>query len=83
DLLNWQIISHVVPRLDDRPEYNLTGGKDAYRRGLFAASLRHHAGTFYIVVTPVGQNTRIYRTRDPRGVWTMNELDRAAFDPGL
>lgn len=83
DLLNWQIIGHVVPRLDDRPEYNLTDGKNAYRRGLFAASLRHHAGTFYIAVTPVGQNTRIYRTRDPRGTWTMNELDRAAFDPGL
>ncbi|KQN81878.1 glycoside hydrolase family 43 protein [Sphingomonas sp. Leaf62] len=83
DLLNWQVISHVVPRLDDRPEYALTDGKNAYRRGLFAASLRHHAGTFYIAVTPVGQNTRIYRTCDPRGTWTMNELDRAAFDPGM
>lgn len=83
DLLNWQIIAHVVPRLDDRPDYNLTDGKNVYRRGLFAASLRHHDGTFYIAVTPVGQNTRIYRTRDPRGAWTMNELDRQAFDPGL
>jgi len=83
DLVNWRIFSHVVPRLDDRPEYRLDAGKDAYRRGLFAASLRHHDGTFYIVVTPVGQNTRIYRARDPQGPWTMNELDRAAFDPGL
>lgn len=83
DLVNWRIFSHVVPRLDDRPEYRLDGGKDAYRRGLFAASLRYHDGTFYIAVTPVGQNTRIYRARDPQGPWTMNELDRAAFDPGL
>ena len=72
-----------MPRLDDRPDYRLDNGKDAYRRGLFAASLRYHDGTFYVAVTPVGQNSRIYRTRDPRGKWTMNELDRAAFDPGL
>ena len=83
DLVNWRIFSHVVPRLDDRPEYRLADGKDAYRRGLFAASLRFHDGMFYVVVTPVGQNTRIYRSRDPRGPWVMNELDRAAFDPGL
>ncbi len=83
DLVNWKILSHVVPKLDDRPEYRLADGKDAYRRGLFAASMRHHGGMFYIVVTPVGQNTRIYRARDPRGPWTMNALDRAAFDPGL
>ncbi|WP_082467866.1 MULTISPECIES: glycoside hydrolase family 43 protein [unclassified Sphingomonas] len=83
DLVNWRIFSHVVLRLDDRPEYRLADGKDAYRRGLFAASLRHHDGMFYIVVTPVGQNTRIYRSRDPRGPWSVNELDQAAFDPGL
>ncbi|MGT2515985.1 glycoside hydrolase family 43 protein [Sphingomonas panni] len=83
DLVNWQIFSHVVPRLDDRAEYRLAEGKDAYRRGLFAASLRFHGGMFYVVVTPVGQNTRIYRARDPRGPWLMNELDREAFDAGL
>ena len=83
DLVNWRLFSHVVPRLDDRPDYRLDNGKDAYRRGLFAASLRYHDGTFYVAVTPVGQNTRIYRSRDPRGPWVMNELDREAFDPGL
>ncbi|KQM66988.1 MULTISPECIES: glycoside hydrolase family 43 protein [unclassified Sphingomonas] len=83
DLVNWRIFSHVVPHLDDRPEYRLADGKDAYRRGLFAASLRFHDGIFYVAVTPVGRNTRIYRSRDPRGPWQMNELDRSAFDPGL
>lgn len=83
DLVNWTIISHVAPKLDDRPEYRLAEGKDVYRRGFFAASLRHRDGIFYVVVTPVGQNSRIYRSRDPRGPWTMNALDRAAFDPGF
>lgn len=83
DLVNWRLLGHVVPRLDPRPEYELRDGKSAYRQGLFAASLRHHAGMFYVVVTPVGRNARIYRARDPKGPWAMNELDRPAFDPGL
>ena len=82
DLVNWRIVSHVVRRLDGREAYDLEGGS-AYRRGFYAASLRHHRGTFYLAVTPVGQNTRIYRTRDVRGPWTYYELDREAFDPAL
>ncbi|MBR0552807.1 glycoside hydrolase family 43 protein [Stakelama marina] len=82
DLINWTIASHVVPRLDDTKRYDLKNG-GAYRKGLFAASLRHHGGMFYLAVTPVGQNTRIYYSRDIRGPWRYHELDRAAFDPGL
>jgi len=82
DLVNWQLYSHVVPRLDGLPQYDLKDG-DAYRKGLFAASLRHHHGMFYIVVTPVGQNTRVYYARDLRGPWKFNQLDRVAFDPGF
>jgi beta-xylosidase len=82
DLVNWDIISHVVGRLDGLPGYDLGRG-NGYRKGLYAASLRHHAGTFYIAVTPVGQNTRIYYARDIRGPWKFHELDREAFDPGL
>lgn len=82
DLVNWEIISHVVPRLDGRPQYDMQGGT-AYRSGLFATSLRHHGGMFWLAVTPVGQNTRIYYARDARGPWAFHELDRQAFDPGL
>jgi len=82
DLVNWKIISHVVPRLDGRPEYDLKNG-GAYRQGIFAPSLRFHNGTFYVAVTPVSQNTRVYYSLDIRGPWQFHELDRAAFDPGL
>ncbi|MDQ8755186.1 glycoside hydrolase 43 family protein [Sphingosinicella sp. LHD-64] len=82
DLVNWDIVSHVVQRLTGRSQYDLEDGT-SYRRGLFAPSLRYHDGTFYVAVTPVGQNTRIYRTRDVRGPWEMNALDREAFDPAL
>ena len=82
DLVNWEIVSHVIVRLDGRKEYDLTGGT-AYRSGNFAASLRYRHGTFYVAVTPVGQHTRIYSATDIRGPWECRELDRSAFDPGL
>ncbi len=82
DLVNWDIAGHVMPRLEGNPKYDLSHGGD-YRRGVFAPSLRHRDGRFYIVVTPVGQNTRIYSTADIRGAWQVHELDREAFDPGL
>ncbi|ATI80776.1 glycoside hydrolase family 43 protein [Sphingobium yanoikuyae] len=82
DLVNWRIASHVVDRLDGDPRYDLKNG-GAYRRGFYAASLRHHKGMFYLAVTPVGHNTRIYRSPRIEGPWTYKELDREAFDPAL
>jgi beta-xylosidase len=82
DLVGWEIVSHVIPRLEGRAEYDLKNGGD-YRRGVFAPSLRYHDGTFYVVTTPVNQNTRVYFSKDIRGPWQFNELDRPAFDPGF
>jgi beta-xylosidase len=82
DLVNWEYVTHVVPRLDGDERYDLRRG-GAYRHGMFAASLRHHRGMFYVAVTPVGQNTRIYYSKDVKGPWAYHTLDRAAFDPGL
>ncbi|WP_242123482.1 glycoside hydrolase 43 family protein [Sphingobium sp. Sx8-8] len=82
DLVSWRLAGHVLPRLDGSPKFDLQDG-GSYRHGFFAASLRHHAGTFYIAVTPVGMKTRIYRSRSADGPWTYSELDRQAFDPGL
>jgi beta-xylosidase len=82
DLVDWEIVSHVIPRLDGREQYDMTNGT-AYRLGVFAPSLRYHNGTFYVVTTPVKQNTRVYYSKDIRGPWQFHELDRPAFDPGL
>lgn len=82
DLLGWEIISHVIPRLEGREQYDLKNG-NAYRSGVFAPSLRWHNGTFYVAATLVGQNTRIYYSTNIRGPWQFHELDRPAFDPGL
>lgn len=82
DLVNWTLYSHVTDRLDGREQYDLVNG-DGYRKGLYATSLRRHAGMFYLAVTPVGQNTRIYYAKSLRGPWRYHQLDREAFDPGL
>jgi beta-xylosidase len=82
DLVNWDIISHLIPRLDGSPKFDLADG-GSYRHGIYAPSLRYRDGVFYVAVTPVGQNTRIYRATDPKGPWTHVTLDRAAFDPAL
>lgn len=82
DLVNWDIVSHLIPRLDGSPTFDLQAG-GSYRHGIYAPSLRYRDGTFYVAVTPVGQHTRIYRARDPRGPWTHVTLERAAFDPAL
>ncbi|HTG39865.1 glycoside hydrolase 43 family protein [Sphingomonas sp.] len=82
DLVNWDIISHLVPRLEGLAKYDLKEG-GAYKHGIYAPSLRYRDGTFYVAVTPVGLKTRIYRATDPRGPWTYAELDREAFDPAL
>ena len=82
DLVNWALASHVIPRLDGREQYDLKNGT-AYRVGVFAPSLRYHDGTFYIAVTPVGQNTRIYFANAIQGPWRFHELNCATFDPGL
>ncbi len=82
DLVNWTLASHLVDRLEGKPEYDLKGG-NAYRHGLYASSLRYHAGTYYLANTPVGQKTRIWYAKDVRGPWRYHELEREAFDPGL
>lgn len=82
DLVNWDIVSHLIPRLNGSARFDLQQG-GSYRHGIYAPSLRYRDGTFYVAVTPVGQHTRIYRARDPIGPWTYVTLDRAAFDPAL
>jgi beta-xylosidase len=82
DLVNWAFAAHLVERLDGDERFDLKKG-GAYRHGMFAASLRHHAGMFYVAVTPVNQNTRIYYSKDIKGPWAFHTLDRPAFDPAL
>ena len=60
DLVHWTIVGHVLPRLPFAPEYNMPGphtltdavskpiGGTRYAGGVWAPSIRFHAGRFYV-----------------------------------
>ncbi len=82
DLVNWELIGHVM----DRPgQLNLD--KQGVSRGLFAPSIRHHEGVFYVVCTlvDIGGNF-VVTSPSPRGPWSdpvwipeINGIDPSMF----
>ena len=81
DLVNWEQIGNAV---SDPESYNFDGLKD--KLGLFAPTIRHHEGTFYIINTCVGCKMNFYITaKDPAGPWSKpNWLkDAPGIDPSL
>ncbi len=84
DLVNWDIISHAASVLDMNSDYDMLNGQTAYRRGIWASSIRYYNGMFYIVVNPWGASgARVYYASDPAGPWNYHQLDRGAHDPGF
>ncbi|MDQ8203518.1 family 43 glycosylhydrolase [Pelagicoccus sp. SDUM812003] len=82
DLVNWEIAGHAAIEVDGGEAYDLEGDT-AYRGGYWACSLRHHDGTFYVLVNPTFGNARLYYADDVSGDWQYHQLDRPAYDPGL
>jgi xylan 1,4-beta-xylosidase len=81
DLVSWRQIGNVL----DRPS-QLELPPDTYAsRGVFAPTIRHHDGTFYLVTT----NVRIWRhlivtATDPAGPWSEPVyFDLPSIDPSL
>ena len=66
DLVNWTQIGHVL----DRPsQLNLDGLRVS--EGIFAPTIQHHAGQFYVASTLVGSGGNFYVTAtDPAGPWS-------------
>jgi xylan 1,4-beta-xylosidase len=81
DLVHWAQIGHVL----DRPsQLSLDGA--GISRGIFAPTIREHAGTFYMITTLIdtGGNFIVTAT-DPKGPWSdpiwLPEVD--GIDPSL
>lgn len=85
DLVNWKQIGHVL----DRPsQLNLDNTPPS--KGIYAPTLRHHDGIFYMITTFVvsqeGRRENFYVTAtDPAGPWSdPNWLEDApGIDPSL
>lgn len=81
DLVSWRQIGNAI----DRPG-QIDYGKDELTRGLFAASISHHDGTFYIANTCFycdGGNF-VVTAKDPAGPWSDPVwLKFEGIDPSL
>ena len=80
DLVNWTQLGHAI----DRPtQLNYDGL--GVTRGLFAPTISHHHGTFYILCTMVdGGGNFLLTAKDPAGPWSDPVwLDFDGIDPSL
>ncbi len=75
DLVNWEIIGYCIERPDQLP-----GGLNIY-----AATIRYHNGTFYMITTNISGEGNFYVTAtNPAGPWSDPVLIRAGgIDPDL
>lgn len=85
DLARWQTIGHVVDRSGMLDYEGI-----ASSGGLYAPTIRHHDGTFWVVCTIVDQNdeTRggnfVVTATDPAGPWSDPVwLDVEGIDPSI
>jgi alpha-N-arabinofuranosidase len=81
DLVHWSQVGHVLTRPS---QLKLDGLQVS--QGIFAPSLRYHAGTFYMITTLVGGGGNFYVTaKDPAGPWSdpiwLPEID--GIDPSF
>ncbi|AXX30933.1 glycoside hydrolase family 43 protein [Actinosynnema pretiosum subsp. pretiosum] len=66
DLLTWEQIGNAL----DRPEQLRLAGATS-SGGLYAPTLRHHGGKFWLIVTNVsGGGNLLFHAEDPAGPWS-------------
>lgn len=75
DLVNWEQIGYCIDRQTQLPK----------GLNIFAATLRYHDGTFYMITTNIfGEGNFFVTTTDPAGPWSDPILVKAAgIDPDL
>ena len=84
DLLHWEHASFVYDRLDDTPAQKLENGENIYGKGMWAATLRYHKGTYYIMfVCNDTHKTYLYRAEKPEGPWRKSEVEGFYHDCSL
>ena len=83
DLVHWQIIGHVLPKLDFHPSYNMVppytlsdsvskpvGDGMRYAGGVWAPSIRFHQNRFYVYWATPGEGIFMSSASNPAGAWT-------------
>lgn len=81
DLVNWQLIGHAI----NRPGMVDLGGLGD-NNGIWAVTIRHHNGLFYLITSCSQGGGNFYMTaKDPRGPWSdpVWLKDADGVDPSL
>ena len=72
DLVHWRIVNHAIPRMP--PEFDVP----QHGNGVWAPSIRHHDGQFWIYWGDPDRGIYMVKTRDPLGAWEPPVLVHAA-----
>jgi len=84
DLMHWEHATYVYDKLDSTPGQCLEGDAHIYGKGMWAATLRYHKGTFYVLfVANDTHKTYLYRTTDLYGTWQKSEVEGFFHDASL
>jgi xylan 1,4-beta-xylosidase len=81
DLVHWRLLGHVLTRDSQLP---LEGAPPS--AGIYAPTLRHHDGTFYMITTNVSGGGNFFVTaKDPAGPWSdpIWIREQGGIDPSL
>ena len=83
DLLHWSHCGYVFDRLGETPGQRLDG-EAIYGKGMWAGSLRYHAGLFHVLFTCNDtQRTYHYTAVNPEGPWMRHEIRGLYYDPSI
>ncbi len=84
DLVNWEHLTYVYDTLDSTPGQCLEGQEHIYGKGMWAATIRYHKGTFYVcfVANDTGK-TYLYTASDICGPWKKSTIEGFFHDCSL
>ena len=84
DLINWEHAAYLYDVLDSTPGQRLEGEENIYGRGMWAATLRFHKGTFYVIfVANDTHKTYLFTAPNVVGPWEKKEIEGFYHDCSL
>lgn len=84
DLISWEIVGHIYDTLPDTDGRSLRNGKNAYGQGMWAPTLRYHAGTFYVSFAANDTHcSYLYAARQVEGPWERLPMQGFYYDSSL
>ncbi len=84
DLIRWEICSYIYDTLEHTPGERLEGEENVYGHGMWAASLRYHAGRFYAVfIAHEWPKTFLFTAERAEGPWEKRYIEGIYHDPSV